>query len=99
MSMKIEQRSQGWCVLAYGGREILAGPFPDRAGAERARDDIRARKQRRLRPCLCCGKQFTSEGSHNRLCQPCRQSADGTIPDWSLGQWSGRGLLSGGARG
>jgi hypothetical protein len=25
------------------------------------------------RPCLCCGKQFASEGAHNRLCYVCRR--------------------------
>ena len=26
----------------------------------------------RTRPCLCCGKSFTSDGPHNRLCNTCR---------------------------
>jgi hypothetical protein len=25
------------------------------------------------RACLCCGQEFTSEGIHNRLCDPCRR--------------------------
>lgn len=24
------------------------------------------------RACMCCGRQFPSEGSHNRLCNQCR---------------------------
>lgn len=27
------------------------------------------------RPCLCCGKTFTSEGAHNRLCAHCRSKS------------------------
>ena len=27
----------------------------------------------KLRPCLCCGKKFTSAGPHNRLCLDCRR--------------------------
>ena len=32
----------------------------------------------RLKPraCLCCQKEFLSEGAHNRLCNDCRQSDD-----------------------
>lgn len=26
-----------------------------------------------LRKCLCCGRDFMSEGAHNRLCLTCRQ--------------------------
>ena len=26
------------------------------------------------RPCMCCRKTFDSEGSHNRLCGPCKSS-------------------------
>jgi hypothetical protein len=28
----------------------------------------------RLRPCLCCGARFRSEGPHHRLCEVCRQA-------------------------
>ncbi len=27
---------------------------------------------KRVRPCLCCGRQFNSDGPHNRLCGSCR---------------------------
>ena len=39
------------------------------------------------RPCLRCGEPFPSEGAHNRLCEPCRQSirrADPGMPDARL---------------
>jgi len=25
-----------------------------------------------VRPCMCCGRDFRSEGIHNRLCGSCR---------------------------
>lgn len=28
------------------------------------------------RPCITCGKPFRSQGPHNRMCNPCRSSAD-----------------------
>lgn len=30
-----------------------------------------------VRPCLCCRKDFLSEGAHNRLCNRCRALGDG----------------------
>lgn len=39
-----------------------------------------ARRHRRARgirrPCLCCSNIFYSEGSHNRMCDSCRQTAN-----------------------
>lgn len=32
------------------------------------------------RPCLCCGKQFDSEGPGNRLCAPCRIKVSDVSP-------------------
>lgn len=31
------------------------------------------RRTRITRPCLCCRRDFESEGAHNRLCQHCRR--------------------------
>jgi len=30
---------------------------------------------RKVRKCLCCGREFTSEGAHNRLCGVCRSKS------------------------
>ena len=30
----------------------------------------------KMRACMCCRTQFFSQGSHNRMCQPCRRTAD-----------------------
>ena len=32
------------------------------------------------RKCLCCGKAFMSWGAGNRLCDPCKRTADGLSP-------------------
>src|SRR3954469_23088191 len=34
------------------------------------------------RICLCCKKTFKSEGSHNRLCRPCKDRATATYDPW-----------------
>lgn len=46
------------------------------------RRDERARNARE-RPCLCCGRNFRSEGIHNRLCTPCRAGADDLPPQFA----------------
>lgn len=30
---------------------------------------------RKVRKCLCCGREFNSDGPHNRLCGPCRSKS------------------------
>lgn len=32
-----------------------------------------AKPKKTIRPCLCCGNDFTSDGPHNRLCNTCRK--------------------------
>ena len=32
----------------------------------------------KVRPCLCCGMTFVSEGAHNRMCDRCRTLTDDT---------------------
>lgn len=31
-------------------------------------------KVRTKRACMCCGREFFSAGSHNRLCEQCKRS-------------------------
>ena len=43
---------------------------------------------RKRRLCLRCDREFLSDGSHNRLCQPCREflaEAPTTTEEYSLG--------------
>lgn len=37
----------------------------------------------KMRPCLCCSKQFFSEGHGNRICDPCKSSSA-----WSSGSYA-----------
>ncbi len=40
-----------------------------------ARDPVSAvrRRDKTVRPCLCCQRAFISDGAHNRLCAVCRR--------------------------
>jgi len=33
---------------------------------------LAAKPKMKMRPCLCCGREFQSAGPHNRLCGACR---------------------------
>lgn len=35
-------------------------------------ETLNNRAKTTMRPCMCCGKTFTSDGPHNRLCGACR---------------------------
>ncbi len=39
-------------------------------GRRNKEDDLAAKRM--VRPCMCCGHNFPSEGIHNRMCDPCR---------------------------
>lgn len=60
--------------------------FPTRAAAEvwlRAEMSKMPRaRQPQVRPCMCCQREFNSDGAHNRLCDPCRRRGldlDGSV--------------------
>lgn len=38
--------------------------------------------RRSTRSCLCCGRGFTSEGRHNRMCGDCRYRRSGLGKEW-----------------
>lgn len=40
------------------------------AGRRNKEDDLAMKRM--VRPCMCCGHPFPSEGIHNRMCDPCR---------------------------
>ena len=64
----------GWRLVDPDGKPGTAFYTRDRAEtaleAAQARSD--ALRNRRRRACLCCGREFLSEGLHNRMCDPCR---------------------------
>lgn len=54
----------------YSRTAILANqarPTPAKPGKQKAD----TKPGRAMRPCMCCRKDFLSEGSHNRLCCCC----------------------------
>lgn len=74
------QTGRGWFVIDPEGVR-QAGPFQC---DNKALMSLEARQRaadmaakRMLRPCMCCGAEFHSEGIHNRLCGPCRLKSDG----------------------
>jgi hypothetical protein len=49
---------------------------------------VRRRTTMKRRLCLRCDREFLSEGPHNRLCQPCRESlavAPTPVEEYPLG--------------
>ncbi|PZQ99902.1 MAG: hypothetical protein DI533_04530 [Cereibacter sphaeroides] len=65
---------QGWTVYHKGER--IGRIYNQQASAYAAIKGIKRRLDRaraRMRPCLCCGRGFASQGIHNRLCEPCRR--------------------------
>ncbi|GAB1381357.1 hypothetical protein [Pararhodobacter aggregans] len=56
------------------GREQNRAIALNRAEALQKEADTAAK--RGPRPCLCCGREFHSDGIHNRMCNPCRGRAD-----------------------
>lgn len=69
-------RRLGWQVIGPDGK-----PLPEvfnsasHAGGVAGQMNKAARRDagRTKRKCLCCRKEFMSEGSHNRMCDPCRR--------------------------
>ena len=55
----------------FDGARKVSGAKTHLASVERQLDDMKARAAMRIRPCLCCGTSFESEGIHNRLCASC----------------------------
>ena len=69
----------GYAVFSRdGGRCSGVVDSPDSAQERLTVLENRVRRASRLRriPCLCCQTVFSSEGPHNRMCDPCRQTAN-----------------------
>lgn len=77
---QVQRLANGWAVLDPDGARIgLLHSTKESAMRSRDSHQRRADRARRavVRPCMCCGHPFASEGIHNRLCTDCRrQSAD-----------------------
>ena len=75
MSLSVGRYGYGYAVFE-GGRPIT-GALNSVPNAEYRRDQIKAQREKadrsRMRKCLCCPKEFLSEGPHHRMCNSCRQ--------------------------
>lgn len=75
--------ASGYVVCDPDGN-VVSDPVRFRPQADRLRDEKQraadAKAKRGPRPCMKCERDFESEGIHNRLCGPCRQSADPLDP-------------------
>lgn len=69
---------RGYGVFAPSG--VLLAVYRSYTAAEVRCDHEQAvadsKAKRGPRNCMCCGRQFTSQGIHNRLCDPCRRTPD-----------------------
>ena len=68
----------GYIVRDQNGKQLTV-PSPFRLQADRKREELQRvfdkTAKRGPRACLCCGKEFASEGIHHRMCLPCRNRA------------------------
>lgn len=69
-----------YSYAVYDGKRRVAGTFSSRHLAEAARERLEREARRRVRPCLCCGAPFESEGAHHRMCKGCREWAAAQDP-------------------
>ena len=74
--LRFEGDSGSRVITLADGRSTA--PVPTRAAWAARRERERLPSARR-RPCLRCGRDFRSEGSHNRICGPCK-GLDGYAP-------------------
>jgi len=63
-----------WGVFAViGGKEFMVSQwFRYKHQVDRAKDRVEKQARMKDRPCITCGRTFTSEGPHNRMCNECR---------------------------
>lgn len=69
---------RGYGVFAPSGALLHVYGSHTAAQERQHREQLAADSKARRGPrkCLCCGRQFNSEGIHNRLCDPCRRTPD-----------------------
>lgn len=75
----------GHVVIDPDGKQVR-GPYRGNDEAQEVCDVMQRRhdrQQMRKRPCMCCRREFISEGAHHRLCDECRRSGDGLPNQYS----------------
>jgi hypothetical protein len=56
------------------GDQTKTAPGPAWRSEESDEERVRAPRGPGPRKCLMCGREFESEGSHNRICRRCKSS-------------------------
>lgn len=71
----VSRHAQGWAVYDDAAARV-SSVCASQDAALTIRDQMQRQADRQVlkvvRPCLCCGASFDSEGIHNRLCGHCR---------------------------
>lgn len=73
----------GFVVVDVQGNYV-SRVFPIEASATGAMTRAIRDSGLKTRPCLCCRKDFRSEGAHNRLCEYCRRGENLTPYGYTL---------------
>lgn len=76
---RVEYRTGGgYDIIDPNGKVVGRHSNRDAAltRAEALQREADTAAKRGPRPCLCCGREFESQGIHNRMCAPCRGRAD-----------------------
>jgi hypothetical protein len=85
----VQRTRKGWIICRPDGQR-QSGPFGCYELAVQACEGHQARADAALvrtrRPCMCCGKEFSSAGKHNRLCDYCRTLEGGAMPSHGIAQ-------------
>ena len=59
-------------IRSIRSRQLYRVPAPPEAPRKQAGLHVAPKPMLRPRPCMCCRKEFDSEGNHNRLCCDCK---------------------------
>lgn len=88
-TLRRDPRTRLYIAVCAQTGERLCAPQHSPGQAETAAENALARRGRRERPCLRCGRQMTSHHVGHRLCAQCHQYADlhcGGLTEYSVGR-------------
>ena len=71
---RIEKRGALFYIVGTNGHVVGLG-HARREDAENSLGDLLRSSVRIVRTCMTCERPFESEGSHNRMCPPCKRRA------------------------
>jgi len=59
-------------IRSVRSRQVYRVPAPPETVRKQAGLHVAPKPMLRPRPCMCCRKEFDSEGNHNRICCDCK---------------------------